>query len=168
MPGKPTSRLRIVVATTRLEVLTPPDSAEIRKVTKAMQTEVLHVEKHPRMMFAADGIEAKTGKVELQLAVTMEGTTRRIPVTADLKVSPDRLTASGTFTAKQTDFGIKPFKGGPGGIVKVADQVTFCFDLVAIRGEVAAGKEVAPEEAAKVPGCVDNTRPQTERDRRPM
>ena len=165
--GEPKSRLHLVVPTDRLEVLTPPDTAEIRKVTKSMRTEVLHVEKHPRMTFAADDIEAKTGKVELQLAVTMEGTTRRIPVTADVKVSPDRLTASGTFTAKQTDFGIKPFKGGPGGIVKVADQVTFCFDLVAVRAE-ATGKEVPAEEAAKVPGCVDNTRPQTERDRRPM
>jgi hypothetical protein len=34
---------------------------------------------------------------------------------------------------KQTDFGIKPYSGGPGGAVKVADRVTFNFDVVAVR-----------------------------------
>jgi hypothetical protein len=34
---------------------------------------------------------------------------------------------------KQTDFGIKPFSGGPGGSVKVANRVTFAFDAVGVR-----------------------------------
>jgi hypothetical protein len=34
----------------------------------------------------------------------------------------------------QTDFGIKPFSGGSGGSVKVADRVTFAFDAVGVRG----------------------------------
>jgi hypothetical protein len=43
-PGKPTSSLRLKVPTDKLQVLTPPDTAEIRKVTDAMRTEVLHVD----------------------------------------------------------------------------------------------------------------------------
>jgi hypothetical protein len=34
---------------------------------------------------------------------------------------------------KQTDFGIKPYRGGPAGTVRVADRVTFSFDAVGIR-----------------------------------
>jgi polyisoprenoid-binding protein YceI len=156
-PGRPTSYLRLEVPTDSLEVLTPPDTAEIRKVTEAMRTEVLHVERYPRMSFAADSLSAKSGKMEMQLALTMEGTTRKVPVIAQVSIGSDTLTAAGIFTAKQTDFGIKPFSGGPGGIVKVADRVTFCFDLVAIRHPRAPGAQqpVRVTDARTLPGCID-------------
>ena len=170
-PGKPTSYLRLKVPTDSLEVLTPPDTAEIRKVTEAMRTEVLHVKKHPEMTFAADSLRVSNGKVDLQLALTMEGTTRKVPATANVTIGSDTLRATGTFAAKQTDFGIKPFSGGPGGTVKVADRVTFCFDLVATREPTAApgGQRLAgAREASNVPGCVDNSKAQSDTARRPM
>jgi polyisoprenoid-binding protein YceI len=161
VPGRPLSSLRFDVPTGSLEVLTPPDTAEIRKVTQAMRTEVLHVDKHPRMRFAADSLDARTGRMTLHLAVTMEGVTKVIPVTAEVGIAGDSITARGTFTAKQTDFGIKPFKGGPGGTVKVADPVTFCFDLVAVRGgrRSARADQGETNDPAAVPGCVDRTKP---------
>jgi polyisoprenoid-binding protein YceI len=169
-PGTPTSALRLQVPTDSLEVLTPPDTAEIRKVTQAMRTEVLHVDKFPEMTFAAEALDARPGTMHMQLALTMEGVTRQVPVTADVSIGPDTVRATGTFTAKQTDFGIKPFSGGPGGIVKVADRVTFCFDLIGVRrvegGPVreAAGQSA---DATSLPGCVDNSKV-TEPARRPM
>ena len=113
-PGTAMSSLRLTVPTDSLEVLTPPDTAEIRKVTDAMRTEVLHVDKYPQMVFAADSLRAASGKMQLQLALTMEGTTRTVPVTAEVTLGEDTVRAGGAFTAKQTDFGIKPFSGGPG------------------------------------------------------
>jgi polyisoprenoid-binding protein YceI len=167
-PGGPISYLRLKLPTDSLEVLTPPDTAEIRKVTEAMRTEVLHVDKYPQMTFAADSIDARSGRVELQLAVTMEGTTRKLPVNADVTIGSDTIKASGTFTAKQTDFGIKPYSGGPAGTVKVADKVTFCFDLVAVREPRAPGRLASASEATKVPGCVDNAKVRPDTARRPM
>ncbi|HEX6104914.1 MAG TPA: hypothetical protein VFZ26_04980, partial [Gemmatimonadales bacterium] len=80
--------------------------------------------------------------------------------------------AAGTFTAKQTDFGIKPFSGGPAGTVKVADRVTFCFDLVAVRGlgKHPGGRPRVPtrDDATRVPGCVDTARARPDSARRPM
>jgi polyisoprenoid-binding protein YceI len=152
------SYLRLNLPTDSLEVLTPPDTAEIRKVTKAMRTTVLHVDKYPQMTFAADSLSARNGKMEFRLAVTMEGVTRPIPVMADVTIAPNTIHAMGTFTAKQTDFGIKPFRGGPGGAVKVADQVKFCFDLVAVRSGVQASGTQSQKEVGDwttVPGCVD-------------
>ena len=55
-PGKPTSYLRLKVPTDSLEVLTPPDTAEIRQVTEAMREDVLHVDKYREMIFAADSL----------------------------------------------------------------------------------------------------------------
>ena len=169
-PGTPTSYLRLEVPTESLEVLTPPDTAEIRQVTEAMRTEVLHVEKHPVMTFAADSLSAKSGKMELQLAVTMEGVTRKVPATADVAIGTDSIRASGSFTARQTDFGIKPYSGGPAGTVKVADRVTFCFDLVAVKtGEGAPGRRAEERaDARTVPGCEDMPRAKGDTARRPM
>jgi len=148
-PGKPTSYLRLKVPTDSLEVLTPPDTAEIRQVTEAMREDVLLVEKYPEMIFAADSLGATSGKMDLQLAITMNGVTRKVPVTADVTIGSDSVRAAGTFTVMQSDFGIKPYSGGPAGTVKVADRLTFCFDLV------------------NVPGCVDNAKPRAD-ERRPM
>jgi polyisoprenoid-binding protein YceI len=169
-PGTPTSSLMLKVPTESLEVLTPPDTAEIRQVTEAMREDVLHVDKFPEMTFAADSLVAKSGKLELQLAVTMAGVTRRIPVTADVTVGADSIRAKGSFTANQTDFGIKPYSGGPAGTVKVANRVTLCFDLVAVRGlEVSQSRPPVPAaEAVTVPGCVDKAKVQADTGRRTM
>jgi polyisoprenoid-binding protein YceI len=163
-PGRPASSLHLRVPTESLEVLTPPDTAEIRKVTESMRGEVLHVDRYPEMRFAADSLDARGGRMTFPLAVTMAGTTRTVPVTAEVTIGGDSIRALGTFTAKQTDFGIEPFSGGPGGAVKVADKVTFCFDLVGRRGaqgrrgaEAQGGGEASPDLRA-VPGCEDTAR----------
>ena len=167
--GARTSSLRLKVPTDSLEVLTPPDTAEIRQVTEAMREDVLQVDKYPEMTFAADSLDAKSGKMELQLAVTMVGVTRRVPVAADVTIGSDSIRAMGSFTAKQTDFGIKPYSGGPAGTVKVADRVTFCFDLLGVRDLQAASQRPVPAaEATTVPGCVDNAKVQADTGRRTM
>jgi polyisoprenoid-binding protein YceI len=66
--------------------------------------------------------------------LTLVGQTRPVRVNASVQVGPDTLRARGSFAVNQTDFGIKPYSGGPGGTVKVADRVTFNFDVVAVRG----------------------------------
>ena len=170
-PGSHASYLRLTIPTDSLEVLTPPDTAEIRKVTQTMRTEVLHVDKYPQMTFAADSLSARSGKMEMRLAVTMEGTTRSVPVTADVSIGPDTIRAQGTFDAKQTDFGIKPYRGGPAGTVKVADRVKFCFDLVAVRGSTQGPgrqSQAHTNDATTVPGCVDKPTVQSDSARRPM
>jgi hypothetical protein len=121
------------------------------------------------MIFAADSLLARSGKMDMQLAVTMEGKTRKVPVTADVTIGSDTIRATGTFTAKQSDFGIKPFSGGPAGTVKVADKVTFCFDLLAVRGRAGpAGGPAAAPDATTVPGCVDRAKPTADTGRGPM
>ena len=133
-PGDPSaSRLEMTIPADSLEVLTPPDTAEIRKVTETMRTQVLRVDQYPEIRFSAS-VKARTPTgFRLDGELTLVGQTRPVPVEAAVQVGPDTLRARGTFAVKQTDFGITPFSGGPGGSVKVADRVTFAFDAVGVR-----------------------------------
>ena len=133
-PGDPSaSRLEITIPADSLEVLTPPDTAEIRKVTQTMRTQVLHVDQYPEIRFRASVKARRPDGSLLDGELTLVGQTRPVPVEATVQVGPDTLRAQGTFAVKQTDFGIKPFSGGPGGSVKVANRVTFAFDAVGVR-----------------------------------
>jgi polyisoprenoid-binding protein YceI len=65
--------------------------------------------------------------------LTLVGQTREVSVDVRVTAGVDTLRASGTFAVKQTTFGIHPYHGGPGGLVHVADRLTFRFDAIALR-----------------------------------
>jgi polyisoprenoid-binding protein YceI len=127
------SHLEMTVAADSLEVLTPPDTAEIRQVTETMRTQVLRVTDYPEIRFTATGGPTTKKGMQLQGELTLVGRTRAVPVDAVIEIGPDTMRASGTFSVKQTDFGIKPYSGGPAGTVKVGDRVRFEFDAIAVR-----------------------------------
>jgi len=127
------SRVEIMVRTDSLEVLTPPDTEEIRKVTAAMRTEVLDVANYPEVRLVSRRVEGNAHRLVLTAALTIKDHTRDVPVTVELQIGPDTLRAVTSFAVQQTDFGIRPFRGGPGGTVRVADRVNFAITVVAIR-----------------------------------
>lgn len=127
------SRVEITVWADSLEVLTPPDTEEIRKVTAAMRTQVLDVVNYPEIRLVSRHVELNGQRLEMTAALTMKDQTRDIPVIVELEIGPDTLRAVTRFAVKQTDFGIRPFRGGPGGTVRVADRVTFAINVVAVR-----------------------------------
>ena len=138
-PGAPsTSRLEITISAASLEVLTPHDPAEIQQVTETMRTQVLHVDTYPEIRFTVTRATPTPTGVRLDGDLTLVGRTRPVHVDAAVQVGPDTLRARGTFAVNQTDFGIKPYRGGPGGVVRVADRVTFNFDAVGVREPVRA------------------------------
>lgn len=127
------SQVEIVIPTESLEVLTPPDTEEIRKVTASMRTEVLDVSHYPEIVFVSRSITWSEGKAHLVGALTIRNQTREVPVDAQIDMQGDTLRVTTTFAVKQTDFGITPYRGGPGGTVRVADGVTFDIHIVAAR-----------------------------------
>jgi polyisoprenoid-binding protein YceI len=133
-PNTPaSSHLEVKVATDSLEVLTPPDTAEIRKVTESMRTEVLHVAQYPEIRLVSKTVTPTAGGFRLVGALTLVGQTREVPIDVTVEFSADTLRARTKFSVKQTDFGIRPYRGGPGGTVKVADEVTFDVEIIAVR-----------------------------------
>lgn len=127
------SHILIVIPTDSLEVLTPPDTAEIRRVTATMRTEVLDVARYPEIRFESRSVALHGTTLHLVAALTIKGQTRDVPVDATLDMGRDTLRVTATFAIKQTDFGIRPYRGGPGGTVRVADRVTFVIQAVATR-----------------------------------
>ena len=133
-PQQPeSSRVTVSIATERLEVLTPPDTAEIRKVTAAMRTEVLGVAQYPEITLTSQAVEQARDTLRLQAALTLKSQTRTVPLVVRVQMGPDTLRATTTFTVRQSDYGIRPYRGGPGGTVRVADAVTFDIDAIALR-----------------------------------
>jgi polyisoprenoid-binding protein YceI len=127
------SRVEIIVPADSLEVLTPPDTQEIRKVTAAMRTDVLDVANFPEVLLVSRRIQGGPPRLEMIAALTIRGQTRDVPISAAVEIGPDTLRATSTFTIRQTDFGIRPYRGGPAGTVRVADRVTVSIRAVAIR-----------------------------------
>jgi polyisoprenoid-binding protein YceI len=127
------SRVELVVPVDSLEVLTPPDTAEIRKVTESMRHEVLHPDRYPLISFVSTAVTPADGGLEVRGRLSLEGETRDVAVIMGLEIAGDTLRASGRFSVKQTDFGITPYRGGPAGTVRVADRVEFNLAAVAVR-----------------------------------
>ena len=68
-PHRPqASYLAVSIATVSLEVLTPPDTAEIRKVTAAMRAEVLNVAQFPEITLASQSVELGGDTLRMQAA----------------------------------------------------------------------------------------------------
>lgn len=127
------SEVEIVVPVDSLEVTTPPDTAEIRKVTAAMRSDVLDAAHYHEIRFVSRAVEPIPGGFRVRGALTLVGQTRDITVDVQVEAGADTLRASGAFTIKQTTYGIHPYHGGPGGLVHVADRLTFQFHAIAIR-----------------------------------
>ena len=133
-PGAPSSsHLEITVLTESLEVLTPPDTAEIRKVTAAMRDEVLRIAEYHEINLVSRQVTPTEDGFHIVGALTLVGETRDVPMDVRVEIGPDTLQANSAFSIKQTDFGIKPYSGGPAGTVKVADRVRFDIQAIAVR-----------------------------------
>ena len=133
-PGAlPRSSVTITVAVDSLEVLTPPDTAEIRQVTKAMREAILHAETYHEITFVSTTVAPIDGGFRVLGRLTLVGQTRDVSV--DLVSTPgqDTLRLEGRFPIRQTDYGITPYRGGPAGIVRVADRVVIHLIVVAVR-----------------------------------
>ena len=83
--------------------------------------------------FASTAV-ARTGNgFRVTGTLTMVGKPQEVVVDVQTTLGADTVRASGGFEVKQTAFGIKPYHGGPGGVVRVADRVTFHFEAIGLR-----------------------------------
>jgi polyisoprenoid-binding protein YceI len=129
------SDVKLAFNAAKLRVTGKGDPADdVPKVQEVMVGEqVLDVKKFPTITFESTSVTAKGAAPSMELTVagrlTIRGATR--PVTAPVSVQIDgaTLTATGKFLIKQTDFGIKPISVG--GVVKVKDELTITFTIVA-------------------------------------
>jgi polyisoprenoid-binding protein YceI len=102
-----------------------------------MHDDVLESESYPEIIYAcpaSDMTVKRTGDGEFDVSLngtlTLHGVTNRHPITGSVIANPDMLRTFGQFQIRQTDFNIKPVSVA-GGILKVKDELTCTFDIVA-------------------------------------
>lgn len=112
-------------------------AADVPEVQRVMLgSEVLNVARFPIIAFESRriAVAAQTGASATALIegdLTLHGTTRPVAIHADVAVDVSgRVTARGTFSLKQTDFGLEPVTAG-GGTVRVKDELDVQFVLSA-------------------------------------
>lgn len=110
------------------------------KVQQAMRgPKVLDVRRFGTVHFRSAEVTATKqvapGSYDLTLAgdLSLHGVTKPVTVPLRLDLQGDALTATGKMVVKQSDYGIQP-TAAAGGLVKVADEVTLSFRIVARAG----------------------------------
>jgi polyisoprenoid-binding protein YceI len=108
------------------------DRSEIEKL---MNEQILEPARYPEIVYEAPQVSvAKLGESLYSATangnLSFRGASHNQPVTARVAVFGEMLRASGEFTLKQSDYGIKPISVA-GGALKVKDELRFSFELVA-------------------------------------
>ena len=129
--------LTLDIETKSLTVLDQKVSADDRaKIFNSMHNEVLASAQHPRITFKSVSVSDVKPAGENAYSFTvngdlsLHGVTKRIAVPLTATMTPQQLKATGKYTLKQTEFGIKPYSAA-GGAVKVKDEVVVNFNIVA-------------------------------------
>jgi polyisoprenoid-binding protein YceI len=94
---------------------------------------VLRTADYPVIRLVSREVQPRDDGFHILGAMTLAGETRTMPLDVTTRIGSDTLKAEATFAIKQSDFGITPFRGGPGGTVKVADRVAILIHAVALR-----------------------------------
>jgi polyisoprenoid-binding protein YceI len=109
-------------------------ASDVPKVQETMLGDmVLDAKKFSTIVFESTAVTAKGAAPALDLTIagrmTIHGVTKPVTAPVSVKIDGASLTATGKFTIKQTDFGIKPVSVG--GMVKVKDELAISFTIVA-------------------------------------
>jgi polyisoprenoid-binding protein YceI len=127
--------VRLEFNATAMRVTGKGESADdVPKVTETMLSEmVLDVKRYPAITFESTSVTAKGSAAALDLSVTgrltIRGKTQAVTAPVAVRLAGDRLTATGKFVVKQTDYGITPISVG--GLVKVKNELNITFTIVA-------------------------------------
>lgn len=106
-----------------------------KKITGALHNDVLESSKHQQIILKSASVSnvKQTGGNSFTFTMngdlTLHGVTKRLAIPINLTVSSQQIRATGQYTIKQTDFGIKPFSAALG-TIKVKNDVVVHFDIV--------------------------------------
>ena len=113
-----------------------PSEEDKKKIFTAMHNEVLESAKYQKITFksVSVGEVKKTANDNYSFVVngdlSLHGVTKRISIPVTATITAQQLRATGKYTLKQTDFGIKPYSAA-GGTIKVKNEVVVNFNIVA-------------------------------------
>jgi polyisoprenoid-binding protein YceI len=133
------SGFRLKMQANSLNVLDDVSDKDRREIERMMNEQVLEVAKYPEILYEAATVsvmrlESALYSATLNGNLSFHGVTRSQPVTTRIAEFGDMLRASGEFTMRQSDYGIKPIAVA-GGALKVKDELKLSFEMVARKEE---------------------------------
>jgi polyisoprenoid-binding protein YceI len=99
-----------------------------------LSASLLKVDQYPEILIESVGLNGPAWQPDLELRITLAGSTRELTVPIALDLNRNTLTAIGRFALRQSDFGIQPFSAA-GGNLQVADEILLRFRIVAATPE---------------------------------
>jgi hypothetical protein len=99
-----------------------------------MQDKVLESGRFPWATVSVRVLSMQEAEADLDVRVSMHGTTFDYRVPAVLEIDAESLGVSGAMAVSHADFGLAPFSAA-GGLLRVAEDIEVVFDLVATRGQ---------------------------------
>ncbi|HEU4388001.1 MAG TPA: YceI family protein [Blastocatellia bacterium] len=127
--------LQMTIRADSLEVTDKVSDKDRHEIESTMRDKVLETSTYPEIVFRSTSITTdKTGEGQYQAKIwgdlTLHGVTHNGLIYAKVVVTGDTLRAAGSFPLKQTDYKITPVSVAAG-TVKVKDELSFSFDIVA-------------------------------------
>lgn len=110
-------------------VLSPEDSEGTRE--HLLGADGLQADRFPFVRIRSLQISGEAPKFAAQARIQMHGQQRDIWIPLEVAGLPDRLSVSGSFVLRQTDFGVQPFSL-LGGLLSVQDEVVLDFKLTGV------------------------------------
>ncbi len=107
-------------------VLSPDDIESTRQ--HLLSADNLQADRFPYVRIHSLQISGETPKFAAKIQVQMHGQSREMWLPLDVEGLPDRLSVSGSFVLRQTDFGAQPYSL-LGGLLSVQDEVVLDFKL---------------------------------------
>jgi polyisoprenoid-binding protein YceI len=108
-----------------------PESAREGTYGNMTRAEVLDVAEYPDIAVRCTGLTGSWERPVAAADLTIRGVTRRVEIPIELTRSAGTLSARGSLSIRQTDFGITPFSVG-GGAIQVDDELDLRFEIVAV------------------------------------
>lgn len=110
---------------------TVPDSAREGTHQNLLRPEVLDGARFAEVIVRSNSLSGTWERPVAMADITLKGVTRRKEVPIEIGSVAGALTARGSFTLRQTDFGMTPFSAA-GGAIQVADEIGVSFEIVAV------------------------------------
>ena len=136
-----TASLELVIKAASLTVSDDVKESDRREIERTMHKDVLEVDKYPEIRFSSTEVSgvapgAASFRATIKGTLALHGTSHPEQIEAQANVMGDRLTASGQFVVRQSDYGIKPVSIA-GGTLKLKDEIELSFDIVARAAKAA-------------------------------
>ena len=136
------SRVEVTVDSAALLLLDSDLDAETRAEVITNMRNTLQVERFSTIRFESTRVEPLANGVRVFGRLTLVGQTRLVAVDVELEPSAKGVLARGSFTVRQSDFGIEPFSTALG-TIQVRDEIVFSFEA---RGTLEAVSRVGSRE----------------------